>query len=369
MRRLGWKFWLVVALIIGAMAVASLTSNDDADLVLIREVSVRVEARCNVLRPRTDAVYGDLQDGEARQHYEQAAILLAPLAARVSDFGALAGNWSEVPHDPELSRLLQPAIAAMRAGAHCRLVSGPAPSVTSDVWSRATWLTCSSLLADGKDVEAVEVWLDALVMFVDADVAPDGVEPFTSHWTDERIASISVPGRERLSQGLSWLGDKVEQPIDWERSLEPMASMSCSVALFSSNGWMGQLMAWDCGFSPQRKGMKAFATAFRALPVLSPVAEKWSDRWAQFDAFENAVRAVYGEAAWAGIMRYREVWRRRSLAHLRLLGAALTIHSGQVPGPVRDPLGDGFITVLERGDQWQLSAGRDVLMCKRTVEK
>ena len=54
---------------VGAMALASLTSSDEEDLVLIREVSARVEQRSKVLRRRTDAVYGDLQDKENKGGY------------------------------------------------------------------------------------------------------------------------------------------------------------------------------------------------------------------------------------------------------------------------------------------------------------
>lgn len=358
MRQPGWKFWLVIALILGAMAFASLTSNDEQDLVLIREVSARVAERSKAMNQRTSAVYGDLQDGEARQHYEQALELLVPFE---SELGlTLTSEWRVS---------VQAAIAEVRAGAHCRAVSGTAPSVNGDLWSRAIGLRCEELLEYGKDVEAVEVWLDGMVMVVDADAAHDSVGPFTRQWTDERISLLSAPARQRLSQGLLWLGDKLAQPINWERFLEPMARRACSGPLFAADGWLDQLMAWDSGFSPERKAVKTFAGAFRSLSMLAPVAEKWSDRALQFDSFEDAVGAASDKSGWTRIMRYREVWQRTCLAHVRLLGVALAIHDGRAPVPVPDPLGDGSITVRDRGDEWGLSAGRDVLMCNRVVKK
>tara|TARA_R110002073_G_scaffold331366_1_gene516093 strand:+ start:107 stop:1258 length:1152 start_codon:yes stop_codon:yes gene_type:complete len=383
MRRLGWKFWLVVVLILGAMAFSSLTSGDERDLVLIQEMIVRVDARASTPVQRQSAVYGQLLDGDALPHYRAAEEAMKQVAAqdaaemqsliaetrpviRVGETQPAIGGQPVADGQPAIG--IELAIAAMQLGAHSRSVACAELKVEAD-WLAVVQRACANLLAEGRDVAAVEIWLDALVMCTDGKDPPDNVEPFVEQWTDDRLTLLEADARERLRTGLLWFEEKFARPVDWEGILYPHAHLACRGKLFSSTGWLDQLMAWDSGFSPQRKAIKAMGTCLRSLKLLSPIAKQWSDRSRQFTAFETAMDQAAGGSSGSQILRYREIWRRQSLAHLRLLRAAIEIHEGRTPDAIMDPLGDGPITVLKAGGTWTLSSGSGVLLRSRTVKK
>ena len=383
MRRLGWKFWLVIVLILGGMAFSSLTAGDEQDLVLLREMIARVEARASETVQRQSAVYGQLIDGDALPHYRAAEEAMKQLVAQdAAEMQSLIAETSPAIQvgktqpaidgqplaDSQPANGIESAIAAMQLGAHSRSVACADLRIEAD-WLRVVRRACSNLLAEGNDVAAVEIWLDALVMSTDGQEPADNVEPFVDHWTDERLAQLGAGARERLLTGLVWFDDRFERPVDWEEILYPHAYLACRGKLFSSTGWLDQLMAWDSGFSPQRKAIKAMGTCFRSLKLLSPIAQKWSDRLQQFQAFEAVMDRAAGSSSGSQILRYREIWRRQSLAHLRLLRTAIQIHEGRTPDAIMDPLGDGPITVLKASGTWTLTAGSDVLLQSRTVKK
>lgn len=368
MRRPGWKVWLVIALVVGAMVFASLFSQGSGELDFVREVVTHIEVRVAAGEQRERAVYGDLVDGQAWQHYEQAFDIVERYSASLDDLSKIE-QWQSGDDDPEVGKLreaVRPALAHVRLGAHSKSVALGKLSINEHRWSRICWLVCSKELAADRDVEAVEVWLDTVAMVCDAGISAFVVKAFTDLWTDERIASLSPAGRERMQSGLEWLDERLAGPVDYEVSLLPGARAVLAGKYVGTGVW-NRLKAWDSGFSPGARMARHFANGFRGLSVLEPPAERWSERERQFDEFEALVDPN-GDGGWA-MTRYLGAWKRSARSDIRLLRLALALHAGETPTPLQDPLGDAAIRIVDDGENWTLSSGHGVLLVERVVAK
>ena len=363
-------FWagLILLAALAAMLLASLVYGGSGDREVVEKIVAEAKVRRLLPHLRTSAIHGTLQEGDARSHYVAAAKSLQQIAASLAT-PILADRWSE------MRDLVTPVTSALRRAAFCKTVGPLPPGLSFDdaVLVNAVSLACSCLLAEGKGLEAVRVWLDAVAFSVvlhgrvlynyqSAD------EALANCWTDEGLAALSEEARSLLVAGSVWAEEALLEPIDWRQYLMTSSMLALNPTAFDNCDLMDRLSAWRTGFSPQRASIRETAVIAENLRLLDSLPETWTERCKQFDAFHESLQAA-GLAGAGHLFDFLDRWRLVMVARLRLLRIAVALHSGQTRVSVANPFSDGFIPVVRGENGYVLRVGTNMQDCERIVRR
>ncbi|MCA8953878.1 MAG: hypothetical protein KDE27_30480 [Planctomycetes bacterium] len=197
-------------------------------------------------------------------------------------------------------------------------------------------------LAEGRDIGAVELWLDGATM------ASDCRDWFTlrhfllSTWQVPTLDALAVAALDVLTNGLARLDDEVALGTEFERQLATAIRQALAGRDFSvpggriDTGLVARAAAWHAGFDPATLHLEQLADLRRDTGLLTPAAPDEVARRAQWDAFRAARRPVDSGIANAcsDWIRSQEALRvdcldglrhlRRSLAFVRGLPVSAT---------------------------------------------
>ena len=361
MRPSPW-LWLGLPAVVGVMVIGSLTEHGTDARTELGQLIHQVAQREQVPVMRDQAIYGELHEGGANAHYRRAHELTDRLSQRFHQAGlATEANWSTALTDPEAVRLRvdwQPAIAAIRAGAHSREVSRQEHWGLDGCRRWIVWCECDCLLREQAWQAAVHVWLDAAIFVLDGDhiaATPSDclwnareLSELVRGWQSQRLALLPDPARIALAAGLAGIDRQLAHPVDLQRFVATAARhvTSENYYLVASSDWQSRLSAWRTGFSPQQASIAAVAHAVPGLDKLVPAAEPWPDRLGQLQAFRRDHVHRHHDAMDLGEEFLQlESQRRAALAEVRLLRMTLQLLAGEQPNALLDPFGSGQITI------------------------
>ncbi|MGK0299978.1 MAG: hypothetical protein ACI89X_000846 [Planctomycetota bacterium] len=355
MHRFAPWHWLAPAIALFVMAFGSLTSGSGEQGEL-QQLIARGQARDLHPLTVTTALYGSLHEQLANASYTHAAQLADSVHDRIWDSDACRPDrWSEAMHAPdmiELRRAWQPILDLIAEGAHARQLA------TEPAW-HIPWLStivgfeCYSLLQQQLEQHALNIWLDSVVMTVDAirtasnppqiSRSNNELEQLADFWTAERLVSLSTGAKQRMAEALAKLEQRLGSSCDLERFV-------CTAAKHLTNpgfydwfpvGWQQRLSAWQDGFSPQQSYVRKAEAVARRLPDLVPAEIDWPAR-------QRQLAVLRFDPEWHAQIITFERRHRRALASLRQLRGTLLQQSGQPTATLTDPLGIGQLHIEPR---------------------
>lgn len=365
------KPWFLVGLIcvvgFAAMLFASLAQGGSGDREVVERMLAEAKARRKLPYIRTTAIYGELRDGDALPDYLDAAKSLSQIAGEF-------GEPIPASERSAMRELVAPVVAALRRATPFKTVGQERHSLSIDdaVLANAVSVACKCLLAEGRDLEAVRVWLDAAAF---AAVLEGGHRysyqladrALANCWTDAELAALSEDARSQLVAGILWVEDELLEPIDWPQHLAPGGTLVLWPHTFEDKDLFDRLSAWRAGFSPQRAGIREVAAVIENLSAIQIRSDSWTERCQKFEALEAVLAG--GSVIGSAMFDFIDRWRRVTIARLRILRIAIALHSGEEFTAIANPLGDGAIPVVRLKGQYVLRVGGDIDDCERIVRK
>lgn len=314
-----------------------------------------------------EALTGATADGSAFAHYRQALERTQAVSRAGGDrLRELRCKPAAVPPAEAVALLEQyaPAVAAMRAGAHCRDArpevdwrAGFSHRVTNLLVARdlvqAAVSTAQRLRAAGKDVAAVELLLDAATFGSDLMHSPTLIDQMIGAalttiatgeaWDDASLKALSPAARQVLADGLARLDARCPTTLDLAGESLLFAN---AVQHFpptyeaSAPAWL----AWRQGFSLRLAAAEAvlFQTGM-AAELAGMAALPWPQRERHIDALLERGLALQNPILAIALPNLASAEQNLRLvsAHVRLLRCAVALHRGESVPQLDDPLAAG----------------------------
>ncbi|MFT4842644.1 MAG: hypothetical protein ACJA0V_004360 [Planctomycetota bacterium] len=312
-----------------------------------------------------EPLWGVAGDGHAFTHYEQAAEIMSGVLKDDESLGDLVGKSDEqiAAMAGELRDAWQPALTALRAGAHAsrlrvdrdNLDAARTINFLNYRWvSNAAAFETRYLRRAGDDMASVEVSLDSLGMAVD--VFSDGlllhqmisvamvaiaIEP----WTDEALRALDPDAAAALAAGLAKLDAKMPENLPTDRELlfltEQFQQQSSQADWVAGGSWRYGLSArWMLADA-------VLMTSVNYNRLNNSGTTDWQTRQRLFDQITKEVRDSGNEVAamvFPNVVPC-EASIRHSLGKVRLLRMALDMHRGVESKPLDDPFGTGPLVI------------------------
>ena len=352
--------WLPIAIggvvALAVMVYASLTAGStDSKAHLEHFVAQQLEHDAQP-RVREIALYGDVDDGVAFDEYLSTQSLAMSAARRLQSLDETPGEQVEEHRRTELAAIrseAQPAFAAMRRGAHARIVGRDRSCPLPARWLELLIVECDAMLEAGRSLDAVHTWLDTLAFAIDAGRTmrlldtrsmPELARSLCEFWSAQRLERLTPEALTALRTGIERAEPVLAEPVSMRRMLAVWAQWFLGDTFQSARFSFGSYLdAWQHGFSPQRAAIDQMVQAIEQVSLLEPPAASWTRRRAQFERFEATCAAPQYDL-WTADYEHRG-----ALAALRLLMLELRMRCDLPLGDVPDPFGDGPIVVRDEG--------------------
>lgn len=306
-------------------------------------------------------LWGEASEGPAATHYEQAAEIMSGVLKDNASLRDLVNKSDEqvAAMAGQLREAWQPALAALRAGAHKThwhtpqkdLNDAPTINFLGYRWvSNAAAFETRFLRREGDDIASVRVTLDSLILA--ADICNEGlfinqmigvamlaiaIEP----WTDDALRTLSPAAADELAAGLAKLDSQLPDHLVTDREL-----LFLTEAFQKQSGQQNWIVSgtWRYGFSA--RWMLADAVLMTSINYhrMNRVAhsdcmtrQRLSDQiCAELNESGNDVAAM----VFPNLVPF-EKSVRHSVGKVRLLRMALDMHRGINSEPLDDPFGTG----------------------------
>lgn len=317
------------------------------------------ERRDGTVRTR-EAVYGATLDGDAADHY-------AAAARAIGDASTLLRG--KEPLSPAARERIAPSLAAaqasIRSGVRCARL-GRGDNSTGDLLARVVTDAVVAAFAADEVRNAVELFVDQCVYAIDTSRGVPDLPPFRDEWLrqlDAGTGSFLAAALQRLDErwprhasAEQWIALVIRNELAHGHRTHSVASALDSYAYGFDRSWRALVLCDEL---------------LARVPALSPPAEQWPQRQAQYAAFGvGAVeppRAFSDRLPW--LMTDFERRNREQLARLRLLRLAVAfVCSSELPR-LDDPLGSGAIEGEIRGDEATFRSEGTASYGKQRIER
>jgi hypothetical protein len=315
-------------------------------------------------------LYGEGTGGAAFAGYTEALALAKALGNDQTTLVAMLPHRDDgkVAGTENLRERWRPALAALRAAAHCTDARPPRPAPTQPghgILNLLTvrWLVNMAVLESracrlaGDHAEAVAWSLDAAAMA--ADLTRDGllinqmiaiaaVQIATVEaWPEHALRQLDAPALERLATGLERLDAALPQAVDWHSELAFFWAWLQSPHEPGDEQWLTR--SWRYGFSMRWMVADAYLQMTTTYDRLAAaVRSPWPQREALMQAEIAALVPTSNPALSCMVpnLTSAEQNLREVVAQVRMLRMAIALHRGLDAAALPDPLGDGALEVV-----------------------
>lgn len=385
-RVMKWWLWtLLLVLVIGGMAVASLSSDHPEWTQAVRWADAR---RLQWQQEGCPVLHGSAEAGCSRTDYRAAAVAVGHLSSaqrdRITalvdgDEGAGAGEV-----EPELVAATRDIIAALRRGSRRELDVDPTqrrlgPKAEAGVIDAIALHGAFGALRLGardlarRDVDAAVALLrDGIAAAVDLSSTGIGVERLIGQqaiadlavvFDDELLRQCSAPSLKEIDAALQLASAAMPPPGDFlEREMAHWIAVirespDLTTADLGVRGWW---VAWRHGFSPRSYAVTQLCerlALMRRMQQMAPDDAGWSSRVVALRWLEERFRELPRD--YTSLLQHVEFERtaRRATASLGQLRQAIAFHLDQPMPEIPDPLGDGPFEVEIDGDTATITSG------------